>query len=345
MTCIVGVVERGVVYLAGDSAGVAGYGLTLRRDPKVFRNGEFVLGFTSSFRMGQLLQHAFTPPAIEEPLDRYMVTPFVNALRACFKDGGYAAKNREQEEGGTFLVGVRGRLYQVEDDYQVGEARADYAAIGCGAQVALGALHVTAGHPPGARLRLALEAAEAWNAGVRGPFVTCQSDPPLADPAERPFAEIAESIRSANQQIAALLPALAAAQGRIPHMQATQAAAQQTLDALPATAGSDTSASFCGCWPCLVAYELRGAARSANCAAQAFNPPYMRLRIADAAAEIAQEPESPIGRRRCAFCNSMHPVVRVTKSPLGCVPWCARCWDTAVQLDTGDQPAGPGVTE
>ena len=42
MTCIVGLVEKGNVYIGGDSAGVGGYSLTVRADRKVFRNGDFV---------------------------------------------------------------------------------------------------------------------------------------------------------------------------------------------------------------------------------------------------------------------------------------------------------------
>ena len=51
MTCIVGLVENGVVYIGGDSSGVGGWNLMLRKDRKVFRVGEALLGFTSSFRL------------------------------------------------------------------------------------------------------------------------------------------------------------------------------------------------------------------------------------------------------------------------------------------------------
>ena len=39
MTCIVGLVHEGVVYIGGDSAGVGGMSLTVRADEKVFQNG------------------------------------------------------------------------------------------------------------------------------------------------------------------------------------------------------------------------------------------------------------------------------------------------------------------
>lgn len=172
MTCIVAVVENGVVSMGGDSAGVAGWQLTLRKDRKVFHNEGFLIGGTSSFRMLQLLRYAFMPPLYDglTKLDRYMATTFVGALRQCFKDGGYAQKNNEQESGGTFLVGYRGHLFEIADDYQVGESLNNYAAVGCGAEVALGVLYATPKMRPAKRLELALHAAQAHNAGVRAPF-------------------------------------------------------------------------------------------------------------------------------------------------------------------------------
>lgn len=171
MTCIVGVAHEGQVYLGGDSAGVSGYSLTVRADAEVFRNGPYVLGFTSSFRMGQLLRYSLKPPAPTVDLEAFMVTTFVDAVRACLKAGGYASKTHEVEEGGTFLVGVRGRLFRVDSDYQVGEAGAGYDAIGCGEDLAFGALYATGHLQPRRRVRVALEAAEAGSGGVRAPFL------------------------------------------------------------------------------------------------------------------------------------------------------------------------------
>lgn len=171
MTCIASVVHDGRVYMGGDSAGVSGWDLTLRADEKVFSVGEFVIGFTSSFRMGQLLRHSFAPPPISGDIARYMVVEFVDAVRACLKAGGYAKKESDVESAGTFMVGVRGRLFTVSDDYQVGEASAGYDAIGCGHAYAKGALNATRRSPPRSRLNAALAAAEAHSAGVRGPYV------------------------------------------------------------------------------------------------------------------------------------------------------------------------------
>jgi hypothetical protein len=176
VTVIVGLVHNGVVYLGGDSAGISGWDLTVRADPKVFTVGPYAIGYTTSFRMGQLLRYAFDPPKPDTvKLDRFMVTTFVDAARAALKAGGWAKKDNEQEEGGNWLVGVAGRLFEVCGDYQVAESANGYAAIGCGWQVACGALHATPTVAPRRRLQLALEAAQHHSAGVRGPFAYVRS--------------------------------------------------------------------------------------------------------------------------------------------------------------------------
>lgn len=173
MTCIVGVTDGKTVTIGGDSAGVAGYDLTVRADAKVWADNGWVFGFTSSFRMGQLLRYGFTPPAMTEgqDLDEYMVTSFVGAVRQTLKDGGYASVDSNVERGGTFLVGTRGRLFLIDSDYQVGESGYPFDAVGCGESFALGALHAIGDKlTPDRRVLRALEIAETCSAGVRGPF-------------------------------------------------------------------------------------------------------------------------------------------------------------------------------
>lgn len=181
MTCIAALVSHDKVWMGGDSAAVGGhYSLTIRKDQKVFRKGDFLLGFTSSFRMGQLLAHQFQPPARPEGMElhEYMVVKFVEGLRETFKLGGYAQKEKEAENGGTFLVGYCGRIFKICDDYQVAESVYPFDACGCGEDVALGALYaqwngVTGKvefDEPNRALRTALVAAERFSAGVRGPF-------------------------------------------------------------------------------------------------------------------------------------------------------------------------------
>jgi hypothetical protein len=174
VTCVAGIAENGAVHLCADSAGCSGWDLTVRADPKVFERGPYVLGFTDSFRMGQLLRYAFRPPEPpSEDLHGFMCTTFADAVRECLRAGGWSRKKDEREEGGSFLAGVGGRLFRVDADFQVGEPQDPYAAIGCGAQVAHGALFALAGSgmPPHLALPVALRAAERFSNGVRGPFI------------------------------------------------------------------------------------------------------------------------------------------------------------------------------
>jgi hypothetical protein len=179
MTCIVGYVDqkRGCVFLGGDSAGTGETNQqVLFVDPKVFRVGDFLFGCTGAVRMMQLLHYSLELPPCPETVDleRYLATDFITAIRTCFRDGGYAQKKDEQEHGGTFLVGVRGRLFCVEDNYQIWETQSVYHAVGNGDDLALGVLYALQqmeALSPEQRIRLALEAAAFHNATVRPPFL------------------------------------------------------------------------------------------------------------------------------------------------------------------------------
>jgi ATP-dependent protease HslVU (ClpYQ) peptidase subunit len=172
VTCIVGVAQDGKVTIGGDSAGVSGWDLSVRADPKVFKSGPFVMGFTSSFRMGQLLQHRLSVaerPAGQE-VERFMVVTFIDAVRGCLTEGGFKKVDSGVESGGVFLVGYQGRLFEVHSDFQVAEAADGLGACGCGESYALGALDATPDLKPKRRVLNALAIAERRSAGVAGPF-------------------------------------------------------------------------------------------------------------------------------------------------------------------------------
>lgn len=174
MTCIAAIKEKGKVYIGADSAGVGGYNLWLRADEKVFINGSFIMGFTSSFRMGQLLRYNLS---VQEQTStqsdvKYMTTTFIDAVRKCLKDGGYSKIDNNRESGGTFIVGYKGNIYMIENDYQVAMSRYNFEACGCGCDLARGAFHAIrkGKQTPRGKIKTALEAAEAMSAGVRSPF-------------------------------------------------------------------------------------------------------------------------------------------------------------------------------
>lgn len=175
MSCVVGIVEDGDVYMGCDSVYVDGWTTDHTTSNKLFRRGEFLIGSTGSIRVRQLVTHVFNPPPIPDgmALEAYMVTLFVDALRECLKAGGRVHVDEGAEKGGNYLVAVRGRLFVIEGHYAVVEPTSRYWAIGCARDIVIGSLYTSAQMecPPEQRIRLALEAPAAHNMGVQGPFV------------------------------------------------------------------------------------------------------------------------------------------------------------------------------
>lgn len=174
MSCIVGVLEKnGNIIIGADSAGCCGKHITVRKDSKVFRNGDFLIGCAGSFRYMQLLQYIFKPDKVGRNKDvfEYMIRTFIPKLKECFRDNGWTINNNGQEDGDCeFLVGYKGRLFQIWPDFQIDELIYGYHAAGSGMYYAYGSLHSTTDKPAKQRVLMALEAAEAFSAEVKRPF-------------------------------------------------------------------------------------------------------------------------------------------------------------------------------
>jgi len=108
-----------------------------------------------------------------------MVTSFIDSVRQCLIAGEYAEVNNNQEKGGTFIVAYRNNIYEVYGDFQVGMTKTPFCSVGCGFELAVGAMHALTDRVeygaielhPKEILRLALETAQEFSAGVRGPFI------------------------------------------------------------------------------------------------------------------------------------------------------------------------------
>jgi len=176
MTCIVGIVNGSNVIIGGDRRGVGSdFSKDERIDKKVFKKGEFVFGFTSSYRMGQLIRYKLSLPTILEGQDvmEYMVVNVVDSIRKVLNDGGYTEVKNNVEQGGHLLVGFRGRLFHIQSDFQVSESITKYDSTGCGEYYALGAMKtlIDLGYSdPINILESGLKAAHYFSAGVGGDF-------------------------------------------------------------------------------------------------------------------------------------------------------------------------------
>lgn len=171
MTCIVGIEHEGGALLAADSMSSDYYSADISTVPKLLRVGDYVFGFTSSWRMGDLLRyHVAFRPAPQRNLHRHVVTHVIPGIRECFKQGGFATQKEGAEVGGEFLIAVRDTVFRVSPDYMVGRSAHGYDSVGSGAKTALGALSATDGMEPKARAKAALAAAEKHTCHVRRPW-------------------------------------------------------------------------------------------------------------------------------------------------------------------------------
>lgn len=180
MTCIVGFCNEKTMVMGGDSAAVGGWELIIRKDPKVFKlkqlkGSDLLIGFTSSFRMGQLLMTMEVPQdesSGENPFE-FMIKKFIPEVREILKKGGFTTIKENEEAGGSFLVGYRGNIFRIESDFQICQSITSYDAVGCGASYALGAMDIlvkTNLKDYKKMVETALTIAEFRSAGVRKPF-------------------------------------------------------------------------------------------------------------------------------------------------------------------------------
>ncbi len=156
MTCIVGMLKDGAVYMTGDHIGTDGYDVEVQCRSKVFRNGDFIIGYTSSFRMGQILEHMWEPP--KKPKEcrdvlSYMVKHVVPSIIKVFDDNKFMRVSTDSDDatkrsvngqayGGEFLVGYREHLFKIQSDFAVLECVKPFDSIGAGEDFAKGAFEV-----------------------------------------------------------------------------------------------------------------------------------------------------------------------------------------------------------
>lgn len=177
MTSVIGYAANGHVWIAGDSCVGNDNDQFVTLNKKVFRVGELLIGCSGSLRRWQLLQYelALSPDDDGGDPERYIVTVVVEAIRRLFADRAAAIIEDGMEYGGTFIIGYRGHLYEMDNNYQVLERTSQTAAIGTGGPYALGAFHGMIDTIPGVNIPLlltrALEISARFASCVAPPFV------------------------------------------------------------------------------------------------------------------------------------------------------------------------------
>src|SRR6266568_4356504 len=137
MTCIIGLLNNGNIYMGVDSIVFSDTFYQIRKDEKVFfLNDKFIISFTGSFRIGQILRYNFKPPFHPIDMDdmHYMCTLFVDSVMDCLVEKG-AVKTESGIVGSEeleFLVGYNKQIYHIQQDFQVGINSMNFISCGCG---------------------------------------------------------------------------------------------------------------------------------------------------------------------------------------------------------------------
>lgn len=187
MTAIVALEHEGKVWMGCDSAAIAtgSYDLMLRHvsDPKIiaFPEHDLIIGCSGMNRLVSLIADKFTPPDDEETADqpkRVYASAVRDALRDLFESEGGIENDKPSSVDGYCLIGYQGTVWEMDSQFALTKPADAFAAIGCGNAFALGAMYgleymrkVDETVTPEYMIEVALEAAERFSAGVRGPFV------------------------------------------------------------------------------------------------------------------------------------------------------------------------------
>jgi len=144
MTIIVGFTKNNKVYIGGDKLASDSYFKEEIKSSKVFKNKHLLIGFTTSFRFGDILEYSFEPPSDRKSYmsdKHYIVDSLIPAIRKTLEHNKYCDSDSTSESG-TALIGYNGNLYKLQDDWSIIQNSTNIMAIGSGAEYALGALEV-----------------------------------------------------------------------------------------------------------------------------------------------------------------------------------------------------------
>tara|TARA_R100001244_G_scaffold25113_2_gene25438 strand:+ start:92346 stop:93020 length:675 start_codon:yes stop_codon:yes gene_type:complete len=173
MTCIVGLKTESEIIIGGDHAINDGERIHLMLQPKVFKKGQFTIGYCGSLRVGQVIQYGLKiPPGFrKKDLHEYMVINFANSMRNCLNLAGPLKTEGDVQQENRFLISFLGRLFEIDESYSVTEVSDGMIAIGSGVEFALGSLHATKDDKDSyGRVKKALEAAAYYSQTVSAPF-------------------------------------------------------------------------------------------------------------------------------------------------------------------------------
>jgi len=174
MTCIIGMVEKGIVYMGADSLGSNGWTKDVFSTPKLFTKEDMLIGYTTSYRFGQLLQYDWSVPERSSKIEsdtEYLVKEIVKSIRNLLGSSGAKHVKDSIDEGGNCLIGYRGHIYELQPDFSILTAASDVMVVGSGEQIAMGAMHALDIMEPKKRIKKALDITSELVTSVGGPYL------------------------------------------------------------------------------------------------------------------------------------------------------------------------------
>lgn len=174
MTAVVGLIDHqsNRILMGADRAiNLYGKPVFLTNQPKVFKKSigsrKMLMGVCGDALAVQFIHQSFILPPHEVGVDdySYLSNIFSSHLALDLEEIGMPEF--------CLMLGYKGKLYRVEDDFYVGSYLGDYMAIGSGEPYSLGSLHSTneiKALRPSIRVRMALEAATQFLPDVRPPY-------------------------------------------------------------------------------------------------------------------------------------------------------------------------------
>ena len=156
MTCIIAHTDGVSSFIAGDKLGSNGFTKTVQTEPKVFEK-EFIklhddgltrtkevmaLGYTTSFRMGQLLNYNLNLPEQDasQTFSQYLVIKVIPIILQMFKEEWGARDASQDVGGGQFIILHNHTIYEVQEDFSVLQPKTRITAVGSGTYHAIAAM-------------------------------------------------------------------------------------------------------------------------------------------------------------------------------------------------------------
>lgn len=181
MTCIIGLEDSGNVYVGSDSALSDTWTISsLQAKEKIFINGNIIFGCCGSVRVAQLLHYALEIPEHESDKSdmEYLVIDFIDAIRTLLKEKGTLRAPADDGKVeylpySALIIGYKGKVYVVDEDFQISRSIGGFSCEGSGKEVASGAMQVIKDRfdlTPEDKIKKSLEASAIHTCYVQGPF-------------------------------------------------------------------------------------------------------------------------------------------------------------------------------